>query len=206
MAITEQQIEEAQGLQHEAAHDTNPKVRLVAGPGTGKSYAIGERIRWLLAEGVPPDQIRAVSFTRAASAKLQEKIEKYCLEHDQAGYEFVSVSTLHSLGLKSLRRAGMLPFPVDPMVLDEFEVGVILDAEFSQGTGIHPSRCKLIREDFEAFSSTGEYEPVNYISPDPPISEEERERYQAFHTPRTHLYACVLPGEIVRQCVDRMDS
>jgi DNA helicase-2/ATP-dependent DNA helicase PcrA len=100
----------------------------------------------------------------------------------------------------------MLPFPVDPMVLDEFEVGVILDAEFSQITGIHPSRCKLIREDFEAFSSTGEYEPVNYVSPDPPISEEERERYQTFHTPRTHLYACVLPGEIVRQCVDRMVS
>lgn len=206
MGITERQIEEAQALQHRAAHDTHPRVRLVAGPGTGKSFAISERVRWLLEEGIPPRHIRAVSFTRAASAKLEGKVREYCSNRGQAGHTEVSISTLHSLGLKSLRQAGMLAFPVDPLVLDEFEVGTILDAEFSVVAGIRPSRAKLIREDFEAFSSTGEYEPANYIPPDPPISEDERERYRSFHSPRAQLYACVLPGEIVRQCVDRMAS
>lgn len=204
MPITAEQVSEAERLQHQAAHDPNPKVRLIAGPGSGKSYAIGERVRWLLEQKVPPERIRPLSFTRAASESLREKVYKYCSDRSQSGYELVSISTLHSLALKSLRLAGLLPFPVDPLVLDNIEVEIILDAEYSYVSGLPISRSKLIRADFEAFCGTGQYEPINHIPPDPPITEAERDRFRAFHTPRTHLYACVLPGDIVRQCVDHM--
>lgn len=49
MAITPQQIHAAEAVQHAAAHDGSPQIRLVAGPGTGKSFSIEERVRWLLA-------------------------------------------------------------------------------------------------------------------------------------------------------------
>ena len=49
MPITPEQIAAAQAVQHAAAHDSSACVRLVAGPGTGKSSAIEARICWLLA-------------------------------------------------------------------------------------------------------------------------------------------------------------
>ena len=44
--------------------------------------------------------------------------------------------------------------------------------------------------------------PANYIPPDPPISTQERNAFQTFLISRGQLYACVLPGELVRKCVD----
>ena len=58
MAITPQQIQAAETVQRAAAHDGSAQVRLVAGPGTGKSFSIEERVRWLLAQGVHPRSIR----------------------------------------------------------------------------------------------------------------------------------------------------
>jgi hypothetical protein len=48
MAITPQQIQAAENLQHAAVHDTRNQIRLIAGPGTGKSFAIEETVCWLL--------------------------------------------------------------------------------------------------------------------------------------------------------------
>jgi DNA helicase-2/ATP-dependent DNA helicase PcrA len=56
MPITSQQIQNAQSIQHTAAHDANNQVRLIAGPGTGKSFAIEERVRWLINNGANPSQ------------------------------------------------------------------------------------------------------------------------------------------------------
>ena len=39
---TPHQIREAQAKQHVAAHDAGPQVRIIAGPGTGESFTIGE--------------------------------------------------------------------------------------------------------------------------------------------------------------------
>ncbi len=47
MPLTQAQIQAAQAVQYAAAHDQAQQVRLVAGPGTGKSSAIEERVRWL---------------------------------------------------------------------------------------------------------------------------------------------------------------
>ena len=44
MPITDAQIAAAEAVQHAAAHDTAVQVRLVAGPGTGKSSSIRERL------------------------------------------------------------------------------------------------------------------------------------------------------------------
>jgi DNA helicase II / ATP-dependent DNA helicase PcrA len=68
------------------------------------------------------------------------------------------------------------------------------------------TRPAQIRRDHEAYWSTGRFNPPNIIPPDPPIKEDERQRFRSFHGPRTQLYSCVLPGEVVAACVERMDA
>jgi DNA helicase-2/ATP-dependent DNA helicase PcrA len=191
--------------QTQAAQAAEPQVRLVAGPGTGKSRTVEERVHWLLeSQQTPPDSIYVVSFTRAASTDLRLRIQKFCRERgiEDAGLR-VSVSTLHSLALRVLRNAGQLgAYAVGPQILDNWELENIFDREFSNSSGATPGRCEKIRRDHEAFWSTGAWGPPNYIPPDPPISANERARFNAFHGIRTQVYSCVLPGELVKKCVD----
>ncbi len=205
MPITEQQKLAAEAEQRAAAEEMNPHVRLVAGPGTGKSRVIEKRVRWLLSLGAPPDQIFVVSFTRAASLDLRRRIRKYCAEVGQADSERVSVTTLHSLALRALRQANLLElYPADPLVLDEWELKNIFDQEFHVFSNYTPGRCEEVRRAYEAYWITNSWNPFNYIPPDPPISDEEKELFARFHLRRTETYSCVLPGEIVRKCVDNM--
>lgn len=204
MPITPAQTQAAQLAQHVAAHDIAPQVRLLAGPGTGKSSSIEERVHWLLSNGTPATQIVAVSFTRAAAKDLERRIRAYGEQHGHAHVQQVRVSTLHSVALRILRQAGLLAaFPVEPRVLDDWELEEIFDAEFGGRAAItRKTRREAIRRAHEAFWSTGDWNPANYIPPDPPISPQERAAFQAFLSSRGQVYACVLPGELVRRCVD----
>jgi len=213
MPITPQQISNAQVQQHAAAHDLNPQVRLIAGPGSGKSFAIRERVYWLLDRKVSPENIYVISFTRASTLNLRNKIRRYCHDKGQHGVDQISVSTLHSLALRALRTADLLTYPSDPLVLDDWELKNVFDKEFSSASGYNPGhitngyapgRCEDIRRDYKAFCGTGHWLPPNHIPPDPPITPTEHTDYRQFHTPRTQTYSCVLPGEIVRQCVVQM--
>lgn len=207
MAITPAQIAAAQAVQHAAAQDPSQRVRLVAGPGTGKSSAIEERVRWLLDQHVQPRCIYVVSFTRASALDLLRRIQKHCTDAGFPAVAQVRVSTLHSLALRTLRAAGQLnAYPADPSVLDKWEVEHIFDAEFGHLTGIRKKRREKIRAAREAFWYTGQPLPPNYIVPNPPISDAERQQFEQFHGPRTQSYSCVLPGEIIRQCVEQIEA
>ncbi len=107
MPITPQQIQRAQGVQLAAARDASAQVRLIAGPGTGKSFSIEERVCWLLAQNVPPRAIVAISFTRASATELRNRIQAHCAQHGHAAANQVPVSTLHSLALRILRAASI---------------------------------------------------------------------------------------------------
>ena len=50
---------------------------IAAGPGTGKTFTMVERFRWLVqARRVPADAILAVTFTEAAAAELRERLAR----------------------------------------------------------------------------------------------------------------------------------
>jgi DNA helicase II / ATP-dependent DNA helicase PcrA len=207
MPITPAQIAAAEAVQHAAAQDTSTTVRLVAGPGTGKSSAIEERVCWLIRENVEPETIYAVSFTRASSLELRHSIHSNATEPAYASIDQVSVSTLHSLALRILRAANKLQaYPVDPIILDDWELENIFDEEFDHIHEVGRIRRRHIRRQHEAFWSTNLWAPPNYLPPDPPITTEERANFAAFHGPRTQTYACVLPGEIIRLCVQLMEA
>ena len=114
------------------------------------------------------------------------------------------MSTLHSLALRLLRAAGLLQYPANPLVLDDFELEKVFDAEFRQGQQMRKERSEEIRREHEAFWSTGQWAPPNYIPPTPPISAQERAAFIAFYGPRSQAYSCVLPGEMVRQCLSQI--
>lgn len=110
------QLAAATTAQTAAATDASPHVRVIAGPGTGKSFAIERRVAWLLDQGVAADKIVAVSFTRAAAADLSVRVVQAC---EAAGHDVaIRVGTLHSFALRALRAAGRLAaYPADPVVL-----------------------------------------------------------------------------------------
>lgn len=81
-------------------HRGNP-LRVVAGPGTGKTSCIAARIEdLLLSDRVAPNRILAVTFTRAAAGETRQKLEKHGVRPDQ----LPDVRTLHSKAVGLLRR------------------------------------------------------------------------------------------------------
>ncbi|HEV3304693.1 MAG TPA: ATP-dependent helicase, partial [Planctomycetaceae bacterium] len=207
MTITGPQIAAAEAIQHAAAHDASTRVRLVAGPGTGKSCSIEGRICWLLGQGISEDAVCAVSFTRASALELRQRVHRYCQSHGHANADNVRITTLHSLALRLLRAAGQLgAYPADPLVLDDWEQENIFDEEFGNIHSVGKKRREEIRRHQEAFWITGVWGPPNYIPPNPPITPAEQANFTTFHGPRTQTYSCVLPGEIIRRCVEQMQA
>ena len=77
---------------------------VLAGPGTGKTRVITQRIAWLVREkGVEPQQIVAATFTVKAARELRERLGKLL---SPVAAERVRASTLHGLGASLVRRFG----------------------------------------------------------------------------------------------------
>ena len=203
MPIDPTHAKAAARTQQAAARDSSQYVRLIAGPGTGKSFVIEERISWLLARQIQPDHIFAVSFTRASARDLRNRVRKFCIDRGQSNVSRVSVGTLHSLALRTLRLAGSLSrYPADPLVLDNWELENIFDDEFGHSFRVNKERRQEIRLAHEALWSTGQWNPANYVLPKTPVSQYDRTTFGSFHRSRAQVYSCVLPGEIIRQCVE----
>jgi DNA helicase II / ATP-dependent DNA helicase PcrA len=100
---------------HSIAATTNTRVRVVAGPGTGKSFAMKRRITRLLEAGVAPDLILPVTFTRVAAQDLHREL----VNMGVPGCNALRAHTLHSLALRMLTRnhvlaaTGRIPRPLN---------------------------------------------------------------------------------------------
>src|SRR5690242_9761890 len=82
-----------------AATDESP-LRVLAGPGTGKTYAMKRRVMRLLQEEVPPHRVLACTFTRTAARDIATEIANLGIE----GASEVRAGTLHGLCFSILRR------------------------------------------------------------------------------------------------------
>ena len=77
---------------------TEPRIVVVASAAAGKTRCITERVRWLLAQGVPADEIVTITFTNAAAEEISERLD------NPAG---LFIGTIHSLANYYLRSAGI---------------------------------------------------------------------------------------------------
>jgi len=92
------------GVHRDIAAATETPNRVMAGPGTGKSYAMKRRLMRLLSEGVDPGRILAVTFTRTAAADMVKEIRSL----DVDGCDKIVGGTLHAFCYGLLLKAGVL--------------------------------------------------------------------------------------------------
>jgi DNA helicase-2/ATP-dependent DNA helicase PcrA len=103
--------------QKQAVTAENGPVLVVAGPGSGKTRVLTQRIAFLIAvEGVRPWQILAVTFTNKAAKEMGERVSR--LLPDQAT-EGIMLGTFHSICARILRReAEHLPIQQNFVIFD----------------------------------------------------------------------------------------
>jgi len=103
--------------QYNAVTAGNGPVLVVAGPGSGKTRVLTQRIAYLIAvEGVRPWQILAVTFTNKAAKEMEARVKS--LLPDQAT-EGIMLGTFHSICARILRReAEHLPLGSNFVIFD----------------------------------------------------------------------------------------
>lgn len=162
---------------------------MIAGPGTGKTFALMHRVERLLEQGAQPNRILAVTFTRTAAADLVEKLAGV------PGADAVAAKTLHSLSFGLLSRTAVfqalgrnarpvMDYERNTMICD-------LQGHFGGKKAVN----KLI-EAFEAYWAT-----LQHHNPGWPTSPNE----QAFdHALRNWLvfHRAMLIGEVVPLAYD----
>ena len=96
-----------------AALDHTP-IRVMAGPGTGKTFALMRRVARLLQQRVTPRRILVCTFTRTAARDLSHELSRLGIN----GVEDVRAGTLHSICFsilsqeEVLQHTGRFPRPI----------------------------------------------------------------------------------------------
>lgn len=126
-------------------------LRLVAGPGTGKTRVMTRRVAYLIeAEEVDPSSILALTFSRAAARELRERVEALLGEHgEQPG-----VFTLHAFALRQLlknRGAPTLPHPI--RIADDYDERWVVQAEIA---GVADMSVRDVQKEFRNLASDWE--------------------------------------------------
>lgn len=173
-----------------------PFFRVMAGPGTGKTFAMMRRIARLLEQGVNPKKILAVTFTRIAAAMLLEELCSLGVQ----GCEKISAITLHGFCMSILRKHNAIRYLTrEPRMITtyldkkvfKFECApLISDIMREKGFGAKKSVSKLIRLYEAAWAS------LQSQSPGWPHDQTER-RFNSILTEWLKFHRAMLIGELV---------
>lgn len=108
-------IEKLNEKQLEAVKYLDGNLLIVAGPGSGKTKTIINKIAFLLDKNVNPKNILALTFTNKAAKEMKERLRKLCGEKA----ENVFLSTFHSFALRTLKIYPLKEFGKDFTIYDE---------------------------------------------------------------------------------------
>src|SRR5580704_3568381 len=84
-------------VQREAVQHVDGPLLVLAGPGSGKTRVITCRVANLIAQGIRPASILAITFTNKAAGEMRQRVEAIVPNAK------LWVSTFHSFGAKILR-------------------------------------------------------------------------------------------------------
>lgn len=182
-----------------AETDDNP-LRVMAGPGTGKSFAMKRRVARLLESGQDPNRILAVTFTRNAAAGLVQDL--YAL--GILNCEKVRVGTLHAFCFSLLSRQdvfdflGRVPRPIVAFAKSgvlQFEGRVMLDDLAAAGAFGPKRNCTRRIRAFEAAWARLQSEVPGW-----PLDPVDRQ-FQAALMAWLRFHEAMLIGELVPEAL-----
>lgn len=163
-----------------------PRIRVIAGPGTGKSFAMKRRVARLLEAGVAPKELLAVTFTRVAAEDLHRELQKLGVP----GCEELEGQTLHSLAFRILSRKHVLEaLGRTPRSLNTFETKSLI-CDIAGASGGKRKARKLIQGYTAAWAQSQGDEPGF------PNSDEEK-AFQAALLAWLEFHEGMLIGELI---------
>jgi DNA helicase-2/ATP-dependent DNA helicase PcrA len=170
----------------EIAATNETPLRVIAGPGTGKTFALMRRVARLLEEGADPRRILLVTFTRMAARDLERELEAL----DVPGVELVRKGTLHSFCFSTLGQANVLELTGRvPRALLEFEERFLLEDVQEEGLGDFNQRKKRLKA-FEAAWAREQHEEPGW-----PQDEHDR-RFELLLNEWLRFHQAMLVGEL----------
>lgn len=160
---------------------------IIAGAGTGKSFALKRKIARVLEEGESPGSILAVTFTRTAARDLNNDLRQLGVE----GCDLVRACTLHSLCFSILSKHEVFR-------VMERETRTLLEHEedylLSDLSVRLVQRVRALREQRHAFTSA--WARLLHEKPGWPHSEEDR-RFDKEMVSWLCFHKAMLVGELV---------
>jgi DNA helicase-2/ATP-dependent DNA helicase PcrA len=111
--------------QLEAATTINGPVLVIAGAGSGKTRVIVYRVAFMLENGIDPDEILLLTFTRKAASEMIGRVQE--LLKDNLAQKIFG-GTFHSFSNYILRKySGLLNIPPDFTIIDEEDSADTID-------------------------------------------------------------------------------
>jgi DNA helicase-2/ATP-dependent DNA helicase PcrA len=167
---TDELLKDLTDAQRAAATHVDGPLLIVAGPGSGKTRVITRRVAYLIAQGIPPASILAITFTNKAAGEMKQRVSdvlgRRLRDFGKLDQPWPMICTFHSLCLRILRYyAPMVGLPVNFSIYDSADqTRVVKDAlktleisatNFSPGT-VHGtiSKAKNELKTAEAFASS----------------------------------------------------
>ncbi|HTV62002.1 MAG TPA: UvrD-helicase domain-containing protein [Verrucomicrobiae bacterium] len=115
--------------QRHAVETLNGPVLILAGAGTGKTRVITYRLAHLIARGVAPEHLLAITFTNKAAREMQQRAAQLIPRMKNTGNPSnrPTICTFHSLGVRILRQhIERLGYKRNFVIYDESEqLGVV---------------------------------------------------------------------------------
>lgn len=180
-----------EGVHKEIAASNSHRLHILAGPGTGKTFALMRRVARLLQSHVAPERILAISFTRTAAEDLMDQL----LKLETPGADKVTACTLHSLCFRILANEEVfehtrrVPRPILSHELDQ----LYEDLATSFGGKRH------VRKLLNAYEAS--WARLQHELPGPP-PDEAAQAFQTALLAWLRFHQCMLVGELVPLTLD----
>ena len=157
--------------QRNAVMQTEGRVRVIAGAGSGKTRTLVHRYAFLLnTVGIPQSDILCMTFTNKAAREMKDRISVLC----PGGVAGDFVTTIHGFCVKFLREEIFrLGYPENYLIFDEEDMKTLIK-EVLEENGI-ARRSGIVGEyldELAAFKAAAPYIP-RFVVPTAPLKPEE---------------------------------
>ena len=101
------------------------KLCVEAGPGSGKTRVLIEKVKFMINEGINPETLLIITFSKKAAEELQERLATGGIS--KSDVQKMQISTIHSFCIKLLEDNGEVVYDVIEDEKEDMFIGKHLD-------------------------------------------------------------------------------